>query len=75
MTKEQYKILKPYEKHFLSAQNNYIHGVYHSDVVALLPIYNSIGGKLTNMNCSDCLLTMFKALGREYNKYKNRYVN
>lgn len=73
MTKTQYKTLKPYEKHFATAANNYIHGVYHSDIVILLPIYNTMGGKLTNMNCSDCILTMFKTLGREYNKYKKKY--
>ena len=73
MTKAQYKILQPYEKHFNTASNNYIHGIYHSDIVILLPIYNAIGGTLTNMNCSDCILTMFKVLGREYNKYKNKY--
>lgn len=73
MTKEQYKILKPYEKHFNTAKNSYIHGVYQSDISTLLPIYASLGGKLSNPNCSDCVLTMFRVLGREYEKYKKRY--
>lgn len=72
ITKEQYKELKPYEQHFKTAQLGYIRGVYHSDIQSVLPIYSKLGHKLSNPNCADCVLTMFKVLGVEYDKYKNK---
>ena len=73
LTKEQYKTLTPYEQHFTTAKLGYIRGVYHSDIQSVLPVYSSLGYKLTNPNCADCVLVMFKTLGIEYEKYKKRY--
>lgn len=73
ITKEQYKSLQPYEHHFVTAKLGYIRGIYHSDIQSVLPIYSSLGHKLTNPHCADCVLVMFKTLGIEYDKYKKRY--
>ena len=69
MTKKEYEVLSKYEKHFKTAEASYIHGIYHSDIILLTPIYNSIGYSLDNINCADCILTMFKRLSKEYKKY------
>lgn len=75
ITKEQYKTLKPFEQHLKTASLGYIRGVYHSDIQMVLPIYSKLGYKLTNPNCADCVLTMFKVLGNEYNKYIKKNAN
>lgn len=72
ITKEQFKTLQPFERHLKTARLGYIRGVYHSDIQMVLPIYSKLGYKLTNPNCADCVLTMFKVLGNEYDKYKNK---
>ena len=69
ITKEQYKTLQPFEQHLKTAKLGYIRGVYHSDIQTVLPIYSKLGHKLSNPNCADCVLTMFKVLGNEYDKY------
>ena len=69
ITKEQYKTLQPFEQHLKTAKLGYIRGVYHSDIQTVLPIYSKLGDKLSNPNCADCVLTMFKVLGNEYDKY------
>ena len=73
INKEQHKILSQFEPHFKSAKLGYVRGVYSSDITVLAPIYNSLGYKLSNPNCSGCVLTMFKTLGEEYEKYNKRY--
>ena len=73
INKEQYQILSQYETHFRTSKHGYIRGVYSSDVITVTPIYNSLGHKLSNPNCSDCVLAMFKILGEEYEKYNKRY--
>jgi hypothetical protein len=70
MTAEQFKVLSKYEKHFKTAEASYIRGIYHSDIIVLSPIYNALGYSIDNINCPDCILTMFKRLAKEYNKYK-----
>jgi hypothetical protein len=75
ITKEQFKTLQPFERHLKTARLGYIRGVYHSDIQMVLPIYSKLGHKLTNPNCADCVLTMFKVLGDEYNKYIKKNVN
>lgn len=72
MTATQFKTLEPYEKHFATAANSYIHGIYHSDITLLEPIYTQLGFRLDNVNCADCILTMFKRLGKAYNEYHRR---
>ena len=74
ITKEQFNTLQLFEQHFTTAKLGYIRGVYHSDIQAVLPIYSKLGYKLTNPNCADCVLVMFKTLGIEYEKYKKRYA-
>lgn len=71
MTKEQYNILKQYEKHFSTARYGYVRGIYSSDIQLVSPIYAQLGYKLSNPNCGECILVMFKNLGIEYNKYIN----
>lgn len=73
LTKTQYNTLKKYENHFKTAQHGYIRGVYYNDIQDVLPIYTALGQKLTNPNCGDCVLVMFKHLGIEFNKAKNKY--
>ena len=43
MTQDQYKVLSKYEQHFKTAELSYIRGIYHSDIIILTPIYNSLG--------------------------------
>lgn len=69
ITKEQYETLQPFEQHLKTAKLGYLRGVYHSDIQTVLPIYSKLGHKLSNPNCADCVLTMFKVLGNEYDKY------
>ena len=69
ITKEQYRTLQPFEQHLKTAKLGYLRGVYHSDIQTVLPIYSKLGHKLSNPNCADCVLTMFKVLGNEYDKY------
>lgn len=73
LSKEQYKTLSQFEQHFQTAKHGYIRGVYSSDVITVAPIYSSLGYTLSNPSCSDCVLTMFKILGNEYEKYNKRY--
>lgn len=73
LTKSQFNILRKYEQHFKTAKNGYIRGVYYNDIQEVLPIYTALGYKLTNPNCGDCVLVMFKQLGEHYNKSINKY--
>lgn len=73
ITKEQHKILSQFEDHFKTSKLGYIRGVYSSDVITVTPIYHSLGHRLTNPNCSECVLNMFRVLGEEYDKYTKRY--
>jgi hypothetical protein len=75
ITKEQFKTLQPFEQHLKTAKLGYIRGVYHSDIQMVLPIYHKLGYKLANPNCADCVLTMFKVLGNEYDKYIKKNGN
>lgn len=72
LSKAEYRALQPYSRHLKSSQNGYIRGVYHSDVQAVLPIYTKYGYKLSNPNCADCVLSMFKKLGEMYREYENK---
>lgn len=73
LTKNDFEILERYTSDFRNASNGFIRGIYHSDVILLLPIYKSIGYELSNPSCSDCVLTMFKRLGTYYEKNKEIY--
>lgn len=68
LTKAQIKILEKYESHFQTAKNGYIRGIYYADIQEVLPVYTALGYKLSNPNCGECVLTMFKQLGEAYNK-------
>ena len=71
LNKQQIKSLEQYEPHFKTAKNGYIRGVYYNDISAVLPIYTALGYKLTNPNCGECVLTMFKQLADAYYKSIN----
>lgn len=73
ISKEQYKTLSQFERHFKTAKLGYVRGVYSGDVITVTPIYHSLGHHLANPNCSECILSMFKILGDEYEKYIKRY--
>lgn len=66
LSKKQISILKPYECHFKSAQSGYIRGVYQVDINIMQPIYESLGFHLGSPNCSQCVLTMCRDLGKIY---------
>lgn len=68
LTKSQIKILEKFLSHLKTAKLGYIRGVYHSDIQEVTPIYSSLGHKLKNPNCAECVLVMFKTLSIEYDK-------
>lgn len=70
ISKDDFKTLEKYENDFRNAVNGYIRGIYQSDVLLLMPIYKKMGYDLSNPNCSDCVLGMFKRLANEYYKIK-----
>jgi hypothetical protein len=70
LNKKQIKILEPYSHHFQTAKLGYIRGIYYSDIQSVLPIYTELGYRLTNPNCGECVLVMFKKLGEIFEKYK-----
>ena len=72
MTKETYKKLKAYEAHLSTAYyKHYIRCLAASDVEALEAIYQSLGYKLGNRHCSECVLQMCINLGKLYFNYEN----
>lgn len=75
LKKEQFEMLKPFEKHFETAKGDYVRGLYANDVVVLERVYNSLGYHLESAHCPSCVLTMVKVLGDQYYLYKNRYFN
>ena len=72
MTKETYKKLKQFEAHLATAYNkHYIRSLTASEVEALAAIYSSLGYKLTNKNCGECVLQICTNLGKLYFNYEN----
>ena len=53
-----------------TAQAGYIRGLYSKDVETLSSVYSELGYKLSNRNCSSCILGMCKVLSNCYFEYK-----
>ena len=68
LTKSDYNTLKEYEQHLNRANNGYVRGIYTYDLNRLEPIYNKLGFRLENRNCSTCVLGMLQALAKKYFK-------
>lgn len=66
LSENDYNILKQYEPHLKTAQVGYIRGLYSKDVEILSSVYSELGYKLSNRNCSSCVLGMCKVLSNLY---------
>lgn len=73
LSKEQYKVLIPYEDRFNQAKCDYVRGLYRDDVTIIEKVYNDLGYHLESSTCPSCILTMMKIVGEFFDKYKNRY--
>ena len=70
MTKEDFEILKQYESQLKTSQVGYIRGLYSKDVKILQEICSHYGIKLTNPNCSSCVLGVVKQISNLYFEYE-----
>ena len=68
LSKSDIKTLKEYETHLRRAKDGYVRGIYTTDLNVLEPIYNRLGQRLENRNCSTCVLGMLTYLADEYYK-------
>lgn len=68
LTKEQYEILKKYERHLRRGYyGDYTYGLYQNDFDELLKIYKSLGGcERLKYSCNVCVLRLTKFLGKLY---------
>ena len=68
LTKEQYDLLKKYEKHLRRGYyGNYTYGLYQKDFDELLKIYKSLGrSERLQYSCNVCVLRLTKFLGKLY---------
>ena len=69
LSETQYKILQEYDNQMRTSQVNYVRGLYTKDVERLSTIYSELGYKLSNKNCSSCVLGMCKVLSNLYFEY------
>lgn len=73
MTREQYEILKKYERNITTAtQSNYIRGMNSTALNELDGIYRQlfgVGSKIPT-GCSHCVVTDLKRIGAEYFRYQ-----
>ena len=71
LTPEQYRDLKKFERHFLTATKaNYVTAIYKTTAEELTRLYNEVFK--TNKKpstCNKCVLDMFKRLGQLYFAY------
>lgn len=70
LNKSDLKELERYEQHFKTAKSGYLHGIYNSDIQALIPLYSRLGYHISNISCNSCVLNMFKTIGNIYFKNK-----
>lgn len=72
LSKEQYDVLKKYEKHLRRGHyGNYTYGLFQKDFDELLKIYKELGGnERIQYNCNVCVLRLTKSLGKLYFEYK-----
>lgn len=70
LNENQYKILQEYDNQMKTAQVDYTRGLYSKDVERLSTIYSELGYKLSNKNCSSCVLGMCKVLSNYYFEYQ-----
>lgn len=66
LTKQDRKILQPYEVHLKRALDGYVRGIYEYDLNNLEPIYVKFGQHLENRHCSSCVLGMMTFLANKY---------
>lgn len=70
-TKEQFEVLKEFERHFDTALNSgYVRGL-NTDHMRILE--QTTGEKCSNMSCSHCVLTYFRQLGQRYFYTKEQF--
>ena len=65
-----YNILKQYETQLKTSQVGYIRGLYSKDVKIIKEVCSHYDIKLTNPNCSSCLLGVMKQLSNLYFTYQ-----
>lgn len=72
LTKEQYEVLKKYEKHLRRGYlGNYTYGLYQKDFDELLKIYKTLGRtERFQYSCNVCVLRLTKFLGKLYFEWK-----
>lgn len=66
LTKQDRKVLQPYEVHLKRALDGYVRGIYEYDLNNLEPIYVKFGQHLENRHCSSCVLGMMTFLANKY---------
>lgn len=70
-TKEQFEVLKQFERQFDTALNaGYVRGI-NTDHMRI--IEEATGEKCSNMSCSHCVLTYFRGLGQRYFYTKEQF--
>lgn len=70
LTENDYNTLKPYETQLRTSQVGYIRGLYSKDVEILKDVCDRYNIKLTNKNCSSCVLGAVKQLSNLYFTYQ-----
>lgn len=72
LSKEQYDVLKKYEKHLRRGHyGSYTYGLFQKDFDELLKIYKELGGnERIQYNCNVCVLRLTKSLGKLYFEYQ-----
>lgn len=70
LSENDYNILKQYETQLKTSQVGYIRGLYSKDIEILKDVCDRYGIKLTNKNCSSCVLGVMKQLSNLYFTYQ-----
>ena len=70
LNENDYNILKQYETQLRTSQVGYIRGLYSKDIEILKDICSHHNIKLTNKNCSSCVLGAVKQLSNLYFEYR-----
>lgn len=72
LSKSDISTLKGYEIHLKRAKDGYVRAIYTTDLNLLEPIYNKLGQRLENRNCSACVLGMLSYLAEVYDNLNSK---
>lgn len=74
LSENDYNILKKYETQLRTSQVGYIRGLYSQDVEILKEICDRYNIKLSNPNCSSCVLDAVKQLAKLYFEFEQMSI-